>query len=63
MRQVRAGRDAGRARAALDALGAAARGGDNLLPRILEAVRLHCTVGEVADTLRAVFGEHREIRV
>jgi methylmalonyl-CoA mutase N-terminal domain/subunit len=30
------------------------------MPFILEAVRAEATVGEVADTLRATFGEHGE---
>jgi methylmalonyl-CoA mutase N-terminal domain/subunit len=60
LRAVRAGRDAARAKAALLALEAAARGTDNLMPPILEGVRAMCTVGEIADALRRVFGEHRE---
>jgi len=60
--ELRAGRDRGRAEAAMQRLSAAARGSDNLMPAILDAVRVMCTVGEIADTLRAVFGEHREIR-
>ena len=30
------------------------------LPPIIEAVEAHATVGEISDTLRAVFGEHEE---
>jgi methylmalonyl-CoA mutase, N-terminal domain len=44
---------------ALRALGDAARGKDNLLPAILGAVKASATVGEIADELRGVFGEHR----
>jgi methylmalonyl-CoA mutase N-terminal domain/subunit len=44
---------------ALEALGNAARGADNLVPAILAAVKARATLGEVADALRAVFGEHR----
>ena len=44
---------------ALRALDDAARGGDNLLPPILGAVKALATVGEIADALRAVFGEHQ----
>ncbi len=60
---VRAGRDQAAAKAALTALRGAARGTDNLMPPILNAVRAYATVGEVSDALRAVFGEHREIKV
>ena len=47
-------------RAALDAVAATARGGGNLVPPIVAAVEARATVGEIADTLRAVFGEYRE---
>ena len=61
VRQVRASRDQATWRAALDAVSAAARGTDNLVPLILRAVEAHATVGEISDAMRAVFGEHREI--
>ncbi|HUP44047.1 MAG TPA: methylmalonyl-CoA mutase family protein [Thermoanaerobaculia bacterium] len=50
----------GNFRAALDALDTAARGGDNLMPLILDAVRNDCTVGEIVSTLKQTFGEHRD---
>jgi methylmalonyl-CoA mutase N-terminal domain/subunit len=62
-RAVRARRSADRVDAALRAVGDAALTGENLLPRVLEAVRAYATVGEVSDALRAVFGTHREIIV
>ena len=58
---VRASRDQSAWRAALDAVGSAARGTDNLVPPILRAVEAHATVGEISDAMRAVFGEHKEI--
>lgn len=60
---LRARRDGGAWRAALDAVGAAARGHDNLVPPIIAAVEAGATVGEIADTLRGVFGEFREVAV
>ncbi|MBI3399937.1 MAG: methylmalonyl-CoA mutase [Acidobacteria bacterium] len=60
VRAVRAGRNAGACRAALAAVTAAARGDGNLVPPIVTAVEARATVGEVADALRAVFGEYRE---
>jgi len=57
---VRTARDAGAWRASLDAVRSAAGGDANLLPPIIEAVRAKATVGEISDTLRDVFGEHRE---
>jgi methylmalonyl-CoA mutase N-terminal domain/subunit len=61
VRQVRASRDQAAWRSALDAVTAAARGGDNLVPPIVSAVEAHATVGEISNAMRAVFGEHREI--
>ena len=61
VRHVRASRDQTVWRAALDRVAAAARASDNLVPPILDAVEARATVGEISDTLRGVFGEHREI--
>jgi methylmalonyl-CoA mutase N-terminal domain/subunit len=60
VRAVRAGRSPAEWAAALAAIDRAARGGDNLVPPVLAAVEAHATLGEIADTLRTVFGEHRE---
>jgi methylmalonyl-CoA mutase N-terminal domain/subunit len=38
----------------------AARSGDNLMPRIVNAVDAYATVGEISDAMRRVFGEHQE---
>jgi methylmalonyl-CoA mutase N-terminal domain/subunit len=54
-----AGRDRDAAARALDAVERAARGTENLLPRLLDAVRAQATLGEICDRLRAVFGVHR----
>jgi len=32
----------------------------NLMPLIIEAVECHCTLGEISDILRSVFGEHQQ---
>ncbi|HEX2120408.1 MAG TPA: methylmalonyl-CoA mutase family protein, partial [Thermoanaerobaculia bacterium] len=45
---------------ALSALDEAARGGANLMPQIVDAVRHECTVGEIVHTLKRTFGEHTE---
>jgi methylmalonyl-CoA mutase N-terminal domain/subunit len=60
---VRGARDPGAWKAALDRVASAARGEDNLVPAIVTAVEARATVGEIADTLRGVFGEHEEIDV
>jgi methylmalonyl-CoA mutase N-terminal domain/subunit len=56
---IRASRDAGAVQAALAALRDAARGRDNLLVPMREALRHLATVGEVCDALRAEFGTYR----
>ena len=48
---------------ALDAVEAAARGTDNLMPPIIAAVKVYATVGEICDRLRNVFGEHEPATV
>ncbi|MDN5283742.1 MAG: methylmalonyl-CoA mutase [Mucilaginibacter sp.] len=44
--------------ASLQQLQEAAKGKQNLMPFILTAVEHYATLGEIADTLRHVFGEH-----
>ncbi len=46
----------------LQALADAARSDDNLLPPIRQAVRARATLGEIADTLRRIFGTAVQIR-
>jgi len=54
-------RDNQAAAEACRALENAARTSDNLLPHIRNAARVYASVGEMADALRAVFGEYRPI--
>jgi methylmalonyl-CoA mutase N-terminal domain/subunit len=63
VRALRARRDGAPWRAALDALEERARGGGNLVPAMADAVLASATVGEIANRLRGVFGEHRETLV
>jgi methylmalonyl-CoA mutase N-terminal domain/subunit len=63
LRALRVARDQSPWRSALDAIETAARGRDNLVPRIVAAVEAKATVGEIADTMRGVFGEFREVAV
>jgi methylmalonyl-CoA mutase N-terminal domain/subunit len=57
--RLRRTRDAGRAARALDTLEAGARGRDNLMPLLVEAVEASVTLGEICERLRAVFGVHQ----
>jgi methylmalonyl-CoA mutase N-terminal domain/subunit len=59
LRALRARRDGAAVAAALRAVDAAARGSENMMPPILEAVRAYATLGEICDAMRAVFGEYR----
>jgi len=60
VRAVRMKRDTKRWSEALDNVQQAARSGENLMPKILEAVEAYATVGEISDAMRKVFGEYRE---
>lgn len=44
----------------LTQLKSAAQGEENLMPYIIEAVRVYASIGEICNTLREVFGEYRE---
>ena len=57
--ELRRTRDSDAARRALDVIERVARGRENLLPSILDAVRSSVTLGEICDTLRRVFGAHQ----
>jgi methylmalonyl-CoA mutase N-terminal domain/subunit len=61
LRRVRTGRDPAAWAAALARLDDAARGSDNLMSPIIEAVKAYATVGEIADRLRTAWGVHREL--
>lgn len=56
LQRFKADRDHAAVQAALDDVGAAARGTQNLLPPMRVALQRHATLGEVSDALRGVFG-------
>ena len=58
--KVKGERDGARVEATLKALEQAAKGTDNLMPFILDAVKSYATLGEIANVMRGVFGIHRE---
>src|SRR5215469_15197124 len=60
LREVRASREQAAVEARLNDLEQAARGSDNLMPKILAACEAYATVGEISDRLRRVFGEYHE---
>ena len=59
LQEAKASRDAVRVRQKLAVLETAARGADNLLPPILDAVEAYATLGEISDTLRVAFGRYQ----
>jgi methylmalonyl-CoA mutase N-terminal domain/subunit len=66
LESLRKTRDNDRVRRALEALQQTARSpasSDNLMPRILDAVRVYATVGEMCDALREVWGEYEEVPI
>jgi methylmalonyl-CoA mutase N-terminal domain/subunit len=47
----------------LKALRTAAAGTENLMPYIFEAVKAYATLGEICDSMRAVFGIYEEVAI
>ena len=58
--RLRGERDGSQAAAALSRLRDTARGDDNTVPAILECVDSYCTLGEICQVFRDIFGEQRE---
>ena len=58
--RVKSERDGSAVSAALSKLERTARGEENTMPAILEAVEAYATLGEISDTLRKTFGEQGE---
>jgi methylmalonyl-CoA mutase N-terminal domain/subunit len=59
--RIKAERDDAEVRARLEAIRAAARGTENLMPRIIDAVKAMVTLGEISDALRAEWGTYRPV--
>ncbi|MEX0800740.1 MAG: methylmalonyl-CoA mutase family protein [Dehalococcoidia bacterium] len=60
LRRLRRERDNREAARCLKALEAACRGQENVMPPLLDAVNAYCTLGEICDVMRGVFGEYKE---
>jgi len=63
LRKLRLERDNAAVDAALEKLRKAAETEENLMPLIIDCARLYCTEGEIAGTLRKVFGEYHAVEV
>lgn len=59
LKTLKAKRDNNKVKACLQTLNKIASGNQNLMPAVLEAVENYCTLGEISDELRKVFGEYK----
>jgi len=59
LQAVKAERDDGAVEDALGALREAARGSENVMPHVVDAVKAYATVQEISDVLRDEFGEYK----
>jgi methylmalonyl-CoA mutase N-terminal domain/subunit len=59
LKKMRAERDAGKWKAALDHLREVSQSEENVMPAVIEAVKARATVGEVCDVWRSIYGEYR----
>ena len=59
LQALRATRDAVLAEQNLNNITSAATEGRNLMPVVIDAVEQNCTLGEISDALRKVFGEYK----
>ena len=60
LKKVRSERNNEDVNTKLNALKKAAEGNDNLMPFILDSVRVYASIGEICNTMRSVFGEYKE---
>ena len=60
LENLRRRRDPARVDTVLQDLNDKAASGENIMPVVVEAVERQCTLGEIADTLREVFGEYKQ---
>jgi methylmalonyl-CoA mutase N-terminal domain/subunit len=63
LRRVRGGRSNDEVNRCLLKLRRAAKGTENLMPSIYEAVKAYATVGEICDVFREVFGTYQEVAI
>ncbi|MFB6141877.1 MAG: methylmalonyl-CoA mutase family protein, partial [Halorientalis sp.] len=59
VQSVRADRDEDAVEAALATVRETARSDENLMPALIEAVKVYATTGEICDAMRDVFGEYQ----
>lgn len=59
LRSLRQRRDPKVCAQALSSLSSKASAGENIMPAVIDAVESHCTLGEISDELRKIYGEYR----
>jgi methylmalonyl-CoA mutase N-terminal domain/subunit len=60
LKKIRSERNNDKVNKKLQELKLASQGNDNLMPYIIEAVRVYASIGEICNTMRDVFGEYKE---
>ena len=60
LKQLRSSRNSTACESLLTLLRQHAVDGSNMMPTVISALEAKCTLGEIADTLRGVFGEYRQ---
>ena len=60
LKKLKAERNNQKVSQVLDKVRQVARGNDNIMPVLIDAVKAYATLGEISDALRDVFGEYRE---
>jgi methylmalonyl-CoA mutase, N-terminal domain len=59
LQQLRLQRDAAAFERCIENLRSKTVSGENMMPAVIEAVENKCTLGEIADVLRGIYGEHK----
>ncbi len=59
LNMLKGNRDRAKCDKLLQQLNDCASSGENIMPIVIEAVENNCTLGEIADTLREIFGEYK----
>ena len=59
LKKLKSDRDNSVAQKCLNNISTAARENSNLMPHVIDAVENYCTLGEISDELRNVFGEYK----
>ena len=59
LERLRRDRDISKVNTALKKVKDTAHKGDNIMPPVIDAVKVYATIGEISDAMREVFGEFR----